>query len=137
MKYTIDAQVLGQVVTLEGEIGHPREVRDIIRELLGFDKEAPEPALSAFGMQIVRNPAVTATAEKSAVVTFEIEPGSEGVVYPSVDDVSEAVKVIVAKKGVPRAAELLKAHGGARSDLVPAENRAAFIAAAAAELAAT
>jgi hypothetical protein len=49
---------------------------------------------------------------------------------PTVDAVADAVKLVVGKHGVARAAALLKEHGGARAADVPAANRSAFIEAA-------
>lgn len=123
-------------MSLEGEIDRPQEARDILRELLGFDKEAkpePTPEVSA-NEQAIMEAASGVFNRARELETAPVEPKTvltSTVTYTehySVDQVADAVKLVVSKHGVPRAAALLKEFGGARAGDVPAENRAAFIA---------
>jgi hypothetical protein len=142
VKYTIDTGfddgLGGSRIVVEGEASSAARVREIVLELLGFDKEVARPAseetMKADSLAAYTN----AKAESSTLTTpfldafkalREAKQNPEPLV-PTLDAVADAVKLVVNKHGVARAAALLKEHGGARADLVPAEKRAAFIEAA-------
>lgn len=158
MKYRILAEVLGQSVEIEGEVGTAQTVHDIVRELLGHDKEVKEPAYDTPPVSLK-----TALEEIDAAVQTEPsgpvqligaisfnelrsnmpperreanEAATQKMLavlpVPTVDDVADAVREFVARlgaaKAVPKATALLQEFGAAHAKGVPEDKRAAFIA---------
>lgn len=135
MKYHIRSWIGGGTeVTVEGETVDVLSAISIADQLETAAKASrPTDDTKTVATNIVDTPFIAKPESTPAATAPWFGEQPVVTATPTIEDVSEAVKLIVAKAGVPRAAQLLKAHGGARSDLVPAENRAAFIAAAAAE----
>lgn len=138
MRFFIEAGLLGQKVQLEGDINSPQEAIDILRELLGYDRQTrPEPTVAANVVTLAAStePSGPVSVLGMKVVSDPAVPADVIVIHPSIDDVATAVKGIVAKlgssQGVPKATALLQEFGAARAKDVAEEKRAAFIAKAA------
>lgn len=138
MQFFIEAELLGQKVQLEGEVNTPQQAVDILRELLGYDRQTrPGPTVAANVVTLAAStePSGPVSVLGMKVVSDPAVPADVVVLVPSIDDVATAVKGIVAKlgssQGVPKATALLQEFGAARAKDVAEEKRAAFIAKAA------
>lgn len=74
----------------------------------------PSGPVSLLGLKIVSDPAVP----EDTIVA----------VYPSIDDVADVVKALVARQGLPKTAQMLQDFGASRAKDVAPEQRAGFIA---------
>lgn len=133
MQYSIESWIGSTRVVVSGEGSVLDGVIDQARRL----EEARQGAVQYKDKDVTVDGAVVVQEVPAALVEisqpvkltgFTVVQGSEQVVYPTIDDVADQVKALVAKQGLPKTALLLQEFGAARAKDVAEEKRAGFIA---------